>query len=385
VRDELCRLNKANLYRRLNLISASKNTAVVLVNGVASINLCSNDYLGLSQNKTVLRMTIESLSQISQCSSRLIAGNSNELIQLENKLADHRKTDRALIYPSGYMANIGVISTLANKLTTIYSDEYNHASLIDGCRLSGARIEIYKHNDLDHLEQLIRKGTSNRKIILTETIFSMDGDRSDLQGIHNIALRHNAITIVDDSHGDFIFDQAHGPGLASYGLHVFDVHISSLSKALGCFGGYVAASEQIVELLINRSRPFMYSSGLPSHLCSSALAAIPIAYKGNLQERLMRNVTFFSSKIDHIGFNTESYRSRFRSQIIPLVVGDEKLTMQFSKALLSDGIFMQPIRYPTVQLGKARLRASITATLHLEQLKIALEKIETIGKRLNII
>ena len=208
MRDELFRLNEANLYRRLNLISASKNTAVVLVNGVASINLCSNDYLGLSQNKTVLRMTIESLSQISQCSSRLIAGNSNELSQLENKLADHRKTDRALIYPSGYMANIGVISTLANKLTTIYSDEYNHASLIDGCRLSGARIEIYKHNDLDHLEQLIRNGTSDRKIILTETIFSMDGDRSDLQGIHNIALRHNAITIIDDSHGDFIFDHS---------------------------------------------------------------------------------------------------------------------------------------------------------------------------------
>lgn len=172
---------------------------------------------------------------------------------------------------------------------------------------------------------------------------------------------------------------------ASDRLHLVDIHISSLSKALGCFGGYVAASEQVVELLINRSRPFIYSSGLPSHLCSSALAAIPIANKGTLQERLIKNVTFFSSKIDHIGFNTESYRSRFRSQIIPLVVGDEKLTMQFSKALLSDGIFMQPIRYPTVQLGKARLRASITVTLHLEQLKIALEKIETIGKRLNII
>ena len=360
MKDELCRLDKANLYRRLNLISTSKNVAVILVNGVTEINLCSNDYLGLSQNKTVLRMTIESLSQISQCSSRLIAGNSNELVQLENKLADHRKTDRALIYPSGYMANIGVISTLANKLTTIYSDEYNHASLIDGCKLSGARIEIYKHNDLDHLEQLIRKGTSDRKIILTETIFSMDGDRSDLREIHNIALRHDVITIVDDSHGDFIYDLAPGLRLASDRLHLVDIHISSLSKALGCFGGYVAASEQVVELLINRSRPFIYSSGLPSHLCSSALAAIPIANKGTLQERLIKNVTFFSSKIDHIGFNTESRRSRFRSQIIPLVVGDEKLAMRFSKDLLSDGIFMQPIRYPTVQLGKARLRASIT-------------------------
>lgn len=385
VKDELCRLNKANLYRRLNLVATNKNTAIVLVNGVESINLCSNDYLGLSQNKTVLKMTIENLNQISQCSSRLLAGNSNELMQLEEKLSDHRKTDRALIYPSGYMANIGVISTLANKFTTIYSDEYNHASLIDGCKLSGARIEIFKHNDLEHLEHIIRKGTSDRKIILTETIFSMDGDRSDLQGIHNIALRHNVITIVDDSHGDFIYDQVPELGVALERRHLVDVYISSLSKALGCFGGYVAASEQIIELLINRSRSFMYSSGLPSHLCSSALAAIPIATRGNLQEQLKRNVTFFSSRIEHNGFNAKSCRSKFRSQIIPLIVGDEKLTMQFSKALLSDGIFMQPVRYPTVPLGKARLRASITTSLHLKQLKIALEKIETIGKRLNII
>ena len=237
MKDELCRLNKANLYRRLNLVSTNKNTAIVLVNGVESINLCSNDYLGLSQNRTVLKMTIENLNQISQCSSRLLAGNSNELMLLEEKLSDHRKTDRALIYPSGYMANIGVISTLANKFTTIYSDEYNHASLIDGCKLSGARIEIFKHNDLEHLEHIIRKGTSDRKIILTETIFSMDGDRSDLQEIHNIALRHNVITIVDDSHGDFIYDQVPELGVALERRYLVDVYISSLSKALGCFGG----------------------------------------------------------------------------------------------------------------------------------------------------
>lgn len=362
-----------------------KNKAAVLVNGVEGVNLCSNDYLGLSRNKTVLENTVENLKQISQCSSRLIAGNTSEFTKLENQLADHRNTDRALIYPSGYMANIGVISTLANKLTTIYSDEYNHASLIDGCRLSRSQIKVFRHNDLEHLEELIRESTSDRKIIVTETIFSMDGDLSDLQRIQDIALRHNAITIVDDSHGDFVYDDTSRFGFNSNAAGACDVYISSLSKALGCYGGYVAASDQIIEFLINRSRPFIYSSALPSHLCSSALAAIHIARKGTLQEQLFRNVDFFSSKIAKIGFSRKNSTSKFRSQIIPLIVGDEKLTVQFSNALLSNGVFLQPIRYPTVRLGLARLRASITATLQKEQLKVALEKIESIGKRMNII
>jgi 7-keto-8-aminopelargonate synthetase-like enzyme len=164
-----------------------------------------------------------------------------------------------------------------------------------------------------------------------------------------------------------------------------DVYISSLSKALGCFGGYVAASQQITELLINRSRSFIYSSALPSHLCSSAIAAIPIANRGRLQKKLIENINFFTSNINKIGFKTDSDKSTFRTQIIPLVIGDEKLTMQFSKTLLSNGVFIQAIRYPTVKIGFARLRASITAMLRKEQLSIAIEKIETIGKTLNII
>jgi len=282
------------------------------------------------------------------------------------------------------MANIGVISALANKFTTIYSDQFNHASIVDGCKLSGARIAIYRHNDLNHLDELIRMTTSGQKIIITETIFSMDGDRSDLRRIHDIARHHNVITIVDDSHGDFIYETGRSR-FESYGLDQVDVHVSSLSKALGCFGGYVAASQEVIELLVNKSRPFIYSSGLPAHLCSAALAAIPIAKKGYLQERLSRNVAFFSSKVDKIGLGNDNSKSRIRSQIIPLIIGDEKKTMQFSKLLLSDGIFIKPIRYPTVQQGKARLRASITATLHKNQLKVALEKIESTGRKLNII
>jgi glycine C-acetyltransferase len=381
--EELCRINNANLYRKLNVVNTDKRSTIVVNGSLESINLSSNDYLGLSRNKTVLKATIKNLCQISQCSSRLIAGNSDELDLLEKKLADHRKSARALIYPSGYMANLGVLSTLANKTTTIYSDEYNHASIIDGCRLSGARIVIYRHNDLDHLDQLIRKSTSDRKILVTETIFSMDGDPSDLRGIHDIARRYNAISVVDDSHGDFIYNDK-GKFVLD-GINSVDIYISSLSKALGCFGGYVSASEQVVELLINRSRAFIYSTSLPSHLCSAALAAIPIAERGDLQEQLMKCVAFFSSKVESMGFGNDRAKSSFRSQIIPLVVGDEKKTVEFSKLLLSEGVFIQSIRYPTVQLGKARLRASITTTLDMRQLKIALEKIESIARKLNII
>jgi glycine C-acetyltransferase len=383
VTEELRHINKASLYRKLNVINTDKLSTIVVNGSVESINLSSNDYLGLSRNKAVLKATVNNLCQISQCSSRLIAGNSDELDQLEKKLADHRKSDKTLIYPSGYMANLGVISTLANKSTTIYSDEYNHASIIDGCRLSGARIVIYRHNDLDHLDQLIRKSTSDRKIFVTETIFSMDGDQSDLRAIHELARRHNAITVVDDSHGDFIYDDR--GKLALEGINSVDVYISSLSKALGCFGGYVSASRQVIEFLINRSRSFIYSTSLPSHLCSAALAAIPIAEQGDLQELLMKKITFFSSKVDSMGFGNVRPKSRFRSQIVPIVVGDEKKTVEFSKLLLSAGIFIQSIRYPTVQFGKARLRASITTSLDTKQLKIALEKIEAIARKLNII
>jgi len=383
VTEELCRINKASLYRKLNVVSSDKHSTINVNGSLGSINLSSNDYLGLSRNKAVLKATINNLCQISQCSSRLIAGNSDELDQLENKLADHRKSDRALIYPSGYMANLGVISTLANKSTTIYSDEYNHASIIDSCRLSGARIVIYRHNDLDHLHQLIRESTSDRKILVTETIFSMDGDRSDLRGIHDIARHHDAITVVDDSHGDFIYNDR--GKLALEGINSIDVHISSLSKALGCFGGYVSASRQVIEFLINRSRSFIYSTALPSHLCSAALAAIPIAEQGDLQKQLMKSITFFSSKVDRLGFGNVRSESEPRSQIVPLAVGDEKKTTEFSKLLLSEGIFIQSIRYPTVPLGKARLRASITTSLHMKQLKIALEKIEMIAQKMNII
>lgn len=392
IQNEIATLEKDNLYRRLKIVSVEKKRGTTRVDGTEQIiNLCSNDYLGLSQNKEILTKTILSLKQISQCSSRLIAGNDPNIIALEEKLAEHREVECSLVYPTGYMANLGVITTLADKFTTILSDELNHASIIDGCRLSGANIKVFRHNDMEHLLKLIKMISSERKkIIVTEGVFSMDGDISNLRQICNIAKEYNAITLVDDAHGDFIFGDSSPlssrfSGVPSY-LRVndeVDVQTSSLSKGLGCFGGYVASTSQIRELLINKSRQFIYTSALPEHLCVSALTAYPIAKAGNRQEKLFENLNYMFKNLLQLGFKLESKSSR--SQIIPVVIGDEKIAIEFSKQLLDKGIFVQAIRYPTVKKGSARLRISVTALHNNSQLAYAIDSLESIGKKLVII
>jgi glycine C-acetyltransferase len=387
--DELANLEKNNLYRTLKLVSVKGGTTAKVDHKENIINLCSNDYLGLSHNQDILRETILSLKQISQCSSRLIAGNAPKLVELEEMLAEHRGTEFSLIYPTGYMANLGVITTLASKFATILSDELNHASIIDGCRLSGATIRVFKHNDIEHLEDLIKSVSDEKKIIVTEGVFSMDGDISNLQKICDIAKEYNAITVVDDAHGDFIFGNSSASsspfsGVPSYlGVNNnIDVHISSLSKGLGCFGGYVATTKIIRELLINKSRQFIYTSALPEHLCSSALAAIPKATKGNLQKKLFDNIEFMSKKLFRLGFRLGE---KSTSQIIPVIIGQEKTAIEFSNELLENGIFVQAVRYPTVKKGSARLRMSLTALHTKNQLIFAIDSFEKIGKKLKII
>jgi glycine C-acetyltransferase len=349
------------------------------VEGRDVIHLCSNDYLGLSQNKQVISKTVEALNEVSQCSSRLIAGNHPKVSELEDLLADHRRTESALVYPTGYSANMGVVTTIADKRSTIFSDELNHASIIDACRLSGARVMVFRHNDTDHLQELMRQ-VQGRKIVITEGIFSMDGDMGKISRIHAIANEHDAITIIDDAHGDFIF----GPGFsgvpAKLGANV-DIHLSSMSKGLGCFGGYVATTRSIRELLINTSRQFIYTSALPEHLCCAAIAAIPIAKTGNLQKRLQWNITYFSSVMKRLGFEL----ANSASQIIPIIVGQEGQAVEFSKELLKEGVFAQAIRYPTVKKGHARLRISLTAMHRRRHLDAAIDAIEKTAKRTRIL
>lgn len=355
------------------------NGPTAVVDGRQAIHLCSNDYLGLSQDTRVIGQTVKALREISQCSSRLIAGNNPGLIELEQVLAEHRKTESALVYPTGYSANIGVITAFAGTDTVIFSDELNHASIIDACRLSGASIKVFAHNDTDQLQDLMH-GARGRKMIVTEGVFSMDGDISRLREICSIAKENDAVTVVDDAHGDFIF----GPdfsGVPSMLRSRVDIHISSLSKGLGCFGGYVACTESAREFLINTSRQFIYTSALPDHLCVAATSAIPLAKKGDLQAKLQANVNYFRKEMKTLGY----VLGNSTSHIIPIFVGAERFGMDFSRELLNDGIFAQAVRYPTVKKGNSRLRVTLTARHTLHHLDTALAVFKKVGNRLRII
>ena len=377
VNDQLHFLEERGLYRHLRTVVARGPTAKV--NGKEVINLCSNDYLGLSRNKQVIEKSISSLHEVSQCSSRLIAGNHPEIIALEDLLALHRRTESALVYPTGYAANLGVVTAIADKSSTIFSDELNHASIVDACRLSGATILVFRHNDTDHLEELMRR-SHGRKIVITEGIFSMDGDMGKLSEIQSIADHNEAITIIDDAHGDFIFGPTFSGIPAKLGAN-FDVHISSMSKGLGCFGGYVATTSSIIELLINTSRQFIYTSALPDHLCSAAITAIPIAKSGYLQKRLKSNILYFSSAMRRLGFEI----GNSSSQIIPVLVGKEVQALELSNELLKEGVFVQAIRYPTVKKGHARLRISLSAMHGQKHLDSATSAFERAGKKTGIL
>lgn len=364
------------MYRSLRSVVVKGPTA--FVNGKEAIHLCSNDYLGLSREPKVISAEVQSLRHISQASSRLIAGNDPVIEDLEEMLAWHRRTEAALVYPTGYMANLGAVSALADRKTTIFSDELNHASIIDACRLSGANVKIFRHNDSAHLSELMRG--NGRKIVITEGIFSMDGDIADLEKVCKIARENDAISIIDDAHGDFILGPKFSGVPASMGADV-DVHISSLSKGLGCFGGYVAASEKTRELLVNTSRQFIYTSALPDHLCAAAIAAIPIAKRGHLQKRLFENIRLIVSRLKSSGFTLGDSSS----QIIPVIVGDEKKAVLFSQELLKHGVFAQAVRYPTVRKGSARLRVSLTAMHAKAHLKTALDAFASAGAKSGLV
>jgi glycine C-acetyltransferase len=377
VNERLTALERDGLYRTLKNVRISGPFATV--DGKKALHFCSNDYLGLAQDGRVVRAAAKALKQVSQCSSRLIAGNDPSMMTLEELLARHRGTEAALVYPTGYMANLGAVSALAGKNSTIFSDELNHASIIDACRLSGARVEVFRHNDIDHLEKLASR-TKGSKMVITEGIFSMDGDSADLGRISEAAERCGMMTVVDDAHGDFIFGPAFAGVSALAGVDI-DVHISSMSKGLGCFGGYVATSERIRELLINASRQFIYTSALPEHLCATAVAAVPIAKKGDLQKKLFTNIAQFSGMLKEAGFTL----GNSKSQIIPVIVGAERKSMDFSKELLENGVFAQAVRYPTVKKGSARLRVSLTALHDKAHIETAADVFAKAGRKTGVI
>jgi glycine C-acetyltransferase len=344
---ELARIKENNLHRKLQYGKAQG--AHITIKGKKLINLSSNDYLGIPITKIQTNQL--------QSSSRLVSGNDESYKKLEKILAKHKSQQNSLIYPTGYMANLGSISAIASEGDLILSDELNHASIIESCKLSGAKISIYKHNDMDDLADKIKKQGKN-KFVITEGVFSMDGDVSSLKEITEISQKSNAITIVDDAHGDFVIGKD-GKGTPEY-FNVakkIDLYISSLSKGLGSFGGYVASQNNVIDLCINKSKSFIYTSALPSFLVQHSIKRIE-SDRETQKKKLENNVEELARGLRSIGYEIKS-----NTQIIPIILGNEKLAMDFGKFLSANGIFAQPIRYPTVPKNQARLRISVTAWL----------------------
>jgi glycine C-acetyltransferase len=386
IEEELTRLENENLYRKINIFDVEKESTLKYKK-YNIINFSSNDYLGLSKNKLLLRQSKQHIKiQISQCSSRLISGSSSRIENLEKNLSNHRDTQSTLIFPNGYMANIGVISALGDKETVIFSDRLNHASIIDGCKLSNSQVNIFPHNDFSTLQNIVKKTNLKKKIIITEGIFSMDGDFSNLKEISKISKENDCILIVDDAHGDFVVgnnilkNYSGTPSFFNISKDV-DIHISSLSKGLGCFGGYVSSSKLISKYLINKSRPFIFTSALPDFLCEIANTALTSVKKGTFQKKLYDNIDFFHKLIEESKIMNVK-KIRF-SPIIPIIIGHEKKTMNISMKLLKKGFHVQAIRYPTVNKNQARLRVSLSAEHQKHQIYSLLITLSAILKSYN--
>ena len=361
-------IKKNNLLR--NLQDSQIEKQFIKQNGKKLLNFSSNDYLGINPGKIKHTQF--------QSSSRLVSGNDTSFSILEKKLAKHKSQEKSIIFPTGYMANLGIISSIANKQDTIFSDELNHASIVEACKLSGSKIKIFKHNDIGDLEQKIEK-TKGKKLLITEGIFSMDGDWSRLDKISKLAEKHGIITILDDAHGDFVLGKD-GKGTANF-FNVekkIDLYISSLSKGLGSFGGYVCGKKSLVDLCINTSKTFIYTSALPASINQYSLERFN-SNREKYRKKLWKKINLFHKRLEEIQLQTTS-----TSQIIPIIIGKEKNTMEFSKFLRDNGIFAQAIRYPTVKKDQARIRISITGWLSNEEIEHSIQILEKAKRKFKL-
>jgi glycine C-acetyltransferase len=369
VNNKLESIKNQNLYREIRY--GRVDGVFINIRNKKLVNFCSNDYLGISISDPISRQM--------QSSSRLVGGNDISFQILEKKLAKHKSQEASLVFPTGYMTNVGVISTIIEKNDLILSDELNHASIIEACKLTGAKISIYKHNDINDLSSKLNQHYK-RKFVISEGIFSMDGDYANLKEIVEITEKKDAITILDDAHGDFVVGKD-GKGTPDhFGVtKKIDLYVSSLSKGLGSFGGYVATQKNIIEFLINRSKSFIYTSALPSFLVEYSLKKLN-SDREKQRKKLWKNIELLSSGLKQIGYDFNS-----STHIIPLIIGKEKTALEFGKYLFKKGVYALPIRYPTVPKNKARIRISVTAWLTKNHIENALRVFELSAKKFGII
>jgi 8-amino-7-oxononanoate synthase len=373
IQDELQAIKNASLYRRLRRVENDQGPTLLL-DGREVINFSSNNYLGFANHPALAAAAKEAIDRYGCGSgaSRLISGNMTLHEELETKLATFKGTEAALVFNSGFQANTGILSTLTGEGDAIFSDALNHASIIDGCRLSRAKSTVYAHGDLDQLESALKlEVQARRKLIVTETIFSMDGDEAPLSGIVELAEKYGAMVMVDEAHATGIFGSTGAGIVAKLGLgERVAVQMGTLGKALGGFGAYVAGSRALRELLINRCRSFIFTTSLPPAIMAMAMAAIDLVrQEPERREALWNNCRMLQAGLRELGLSLGSGEG----PILPLVIGDAGKCMQFSERLLEKGIFAQGIRPPTVPPGTSRLRITLMATHTRTQIDRALK------------
>ncbi len=387
ITEELEALRRAGLFIHIRTLDSPQG-AWLTVDGRRVLNFCSNNYLGLANHPRLLQAARDAIERygIGPAAVRTIAGTMTLHLELERRLAAFKGVEAAITFQSGFCANLAVIPALVGKDDVIFSDELNHASIIDGCRLSGARIVRYAHCDPEDLRRAIEQARGEgfrRALIVTDGVFSMDGDMAPLDRLYQVAQEYDYLLMVDDAHGEGVLGRG-GRGIVDhFHLHgKVDVEVGTLSKAFGVVGGVVAGRPEIVDWLRQRGRPFLFSSAMTVPDVAACLAALDVLEGStDLVDRLWQNTEFFKREIQGLGFDTGTSTT----PITPIMLGEATLAQQFSRRLFEEGVFAMAIGYPTVPKGKARIRVMISAAHERRDLQQGLAAFEKIGKELGVI
>lgn len=386
IQDELQNLKDAGLYNHIRTLSSAQG-AWLVVDGQRVLNFCSNNYLGLADHPRIVQAARQAVDDygVGPAAVRTIAGTMDLHLKLEKRLAAFKGVDSAITFQSGFNANLGCIPALVGRGDAIFSDELNHASIIDGSRLSRAEIVRYAHCDAGDLKRALgeKRAEFNRALVITDGVFSMDGDVAPLDEIYEVSQAYEAVLMVDDAHGEGVLGKG-GRGIVDhYGLHgKVDVEIGTLSKAFGVVGGVVAGNPLVVEWLSQRGRPFLFSSAMTVPDVAACLAAVDILEESTeLVDKLWDNTRYFKGEMRRLGFDT----GMSTTPITPVMLGEAPIAQEFSRELFSAGVFAMAIGFPTVPRGKARIRVMISAAHDREDLDQGLEVFANVGRNLGVI
>jgi len=388
LREALDDLKGKQLYFRLRVLEGEQKP-VATFDGKQVVNLSSNNYLGLNTHRALRRAAVQATRELGVGSGavRTIAGTMKSHMELEEQIARFKGTEACVVFQSGFAANAGTVAAILGKDDLIISDELNHASIIDGCRLSKATIKVFKHKDLADCERICKETETwpGHKLLISDGVFSMDGDIAPLPGLCELAEKYNCIMMVDDAHASGVLGKGGRGTIDHYDCHGrVDIQVGTLSKAVGSLGGYVCGSRDLIEFLYHRARPFLFSTSHPPSVtatCQAAFALLDSPEGDRLIKKLWNNTKFFKRRLKKLGFNT----GVSETPITPILVGDAARAFEFSRRLFGEGVFAQAVGYPTVAEGKARIRTIVTATHKRAELEQALDILARVGKDLSII